>query len=144
VPDFLSCFMKYILKAIFDAICIDILRPLQIIRNELKCCEWWLVQCQSHRALTAEWRRVPLHLTNQYFLGFLSVDVHMKQKWMLLDIKKDVMYSKVMSSYNYIHIVGDDWWPQWVWVGECFFWYRLTWVVPDKIQRAVKWLCVCV
>jgi len=19
------------------------------------------------------------------------------------------------------------------------FWYRLTWVVPDKIQRAVKW-----
>jgi len=29
-------------------------------------------------------------------------------------------------------------------VGECFFWYRLTRVVPDKIQRAVKQLCVCV
>jgi len=29
-------------------------------------------------------------------------------------------------------------------VGECFFWYRLTPFVPDKIQRAVKWLCVCV
>ena len=29
-------------------------------------------------------------------------------------------------------------------MGECFFWYRLTRVVPDKIQRAVKWLCVCV
>jgi len=27
---------------------------------------------------------------------------------------------------------------------ECFFWYRLTHVIPDKIQRAVKWLCVCV
>jgi len=27
---------------------------------------------------------------------------------------------------------------------ECFFWYRLTRVVPDKIHRAVKWLCcVC-
>jgi len=38
----------------------------------------------------------------------------------------------------------DDWWPWWVWVGECFFWYRLTRVVPDKIQRAVKRLCVCV
>jgi len=38
----------------------------------------------------------------------------------------------------------DDWWPRWVWVGECFFWYRLTQVVPDKIHRAVKWLCVCV
>jgi len=29
-------------------------------------------------------------------------------------------------------------------VGECFFWYRLTRVVPDKFQRAVKQLCVCV
>ena len=30
-------------------------------------------------------------------------------------------------------------------VGECFFWYRLTRVFPDKFQRAVKRLCcVCV
>jgi len=29
-------------------------------------------------------------------------------------------------------------------VDECFFWYQLTQVVPDKIQGAVKWLCVCV
>ena len=29
-------------------------------------------------------------------------------------------------------------------MGECFFWYRLTWVVPDKIQRAVKRLCVVI
>jgi len=29
-------------------------------------------------------------------------------------------------------------------VGECFFWYRLTWVVPDKFHRAVKRLCACV
>jgi len=28
--------------------------------------------------------------------------------------------------------------------GEYFFWYWLTWVVPYKIHRAVKWLCVCV
>ena len=28
--------------------------------------------------------------------------------------------------------------------GECFFWYRLTRVVPDKFHRAVKRLCVCV
>jgi len=27
---------------------------------------------------------------------------------------------------------------------KCTFWYRLTWVVADKVQRAVKWLCVCV
>jgi len=37
-----------------------------------------------------------------------------------------------------------NWLPRWVWVGECFFWYRLTQVVLDKIQRAIKWLCVCV
>jgi len=29
-------------------------------------------------------------------------------------------------------------------VGECFFWYRLTRAVPDKIHRALKRLCVCV
>ena len=29
-------------------------------------------------------------------------------------------------------------------VGECFFWYRLNRVVPDKFHRAVKRLCVCV
>jgi len=28
-------------------------------------------------------------------------------------------------------------------VSECFFWYRLTRVVPDKFHRAVKQLCVC-
>jgi len=28
--------------------------------------------------------------------------------------------------------------------GECFFWYRLTRVVPDKFHRAVKRLCMCV
>ena len=26
-------------------------------------------------------------------------------------------------------------------VGECFFWYRLTRVVPDNFHRAVKRLC---
>ena len=26
-------------------------------------------------------------------------------------------------------------------VGECFFWYRLTRVFPDKFHRAVKRLC---
>ena len=30
-----------------------------------------------------------------------------------------------------------------MWVGECFFWYQLTRVVPDKFHRAVKRLCVC-
>jgi len=29
-------------------------------------------------------------------------------------------------------------------IAKCTFWYQLTRVVPDKVQRAVKWLCVCV
>ena len=29
-------------------------------------------------------------------------------------------------------------------VAKCTFWYQLTRVVPDKVQRAVKWLCVFV
>jgi len=24
------------------------------------------------------------------------------------------------------------------------FWYRLTRVIPDKVQRAIEWMCVCV
>jgi len=28
-------------------------------------------------------------------------------------------------------------------MAKCTFWYRLTQVVPDQVQRAVKWLCVC-
>ena len=27
-------------------------------------------------------------------------------------------------------------------MAKCTFWYRLTRVVPDKVQRAVKWLCL--
>ena len=27
---------------------------------------------------------------------------------------------------------------------KCTFWYQLARIVPDKVQRAVKWLCVCV
>jgi len=29
-------------------------------------------------------------------------------------------------------------------IGECFFWYWLTRVFPNKINRALKRLCVCV
>jgi len=50
---------------------------------------------------------------------------------------------KGMSSYALDLVVCEK--PSsscsWVWVGECFFWYRLTWVVPDKEPLNV---CVCV
>ena len=31
-------------------------------------------------------------------------------------------------------------WPGLVWAGECFFWYRPTWVVPDK--RPLNGCCI--
>jgi len=37
-------------------------------------------------------------------------------------------------------LIKIGWWPGW-WVGECFFWYRLTRVVPDKGHKTVV---VCV
>ena len=38
-------------------------------------------------------------------------------------------------------MIKDVRWSGWVWVGECFFWYRPTQVVPD--QRPLNG-CVCV
>ena len=39
--------------------------------------------------------------------------------------------------------MNDVWWSGWVWVGECFFWYRPTRVVSDK-GPPLKRLYVCV
>jgi len=44
-----------------------------------------------------------------------------------------------VSAFVYVHcapIKSRRW-------GECFFWYWLTRVVPDKFHTAVKRLCVC-
>jgi len=49
-----------------------------------------------------------------------------------------------MDCSRWMKQLRDNWWPRYVLVGECFFWYQLTRVVPDKILRAVKWLCVYV
>jgi len=54
-----------------------------------------------------------------------------------------VVFKSTLNYYYYNHFTA-----LWIlsvttWVGECFFWCRLTRVVPDKIHRAVKLLCVC-
>jgi len=36
------------------------------------------------------------------------------------------------GSSRWKKMIKDDWWSGWVWMGECFFWYQLTWVVPTK------------
>jgi len=40
-------------------------------------------------------------------------------------------------------LINDVWWTGWVWVGECFFCYRPTRVVPDK-RPLNSCVCVCV
>ena len=44
-----------------------------------------------------------------------------------------------MDRCKWRKMIKDVRWSGWVWVGECFFWYRPTRVVPDK-----KGVCVCV
>jgi len=71
-----------------------------------------------------------------------------KKTWTEI-VQKDCQAHKLNSKDAMDHSrwrkqIIDDWWLGSVWVDECFIWYRLTQLVPDKIQRAVKWLCVCV
>ena len=37
-----------------------------------------------------------------------------------------------MDRSKWRKMIKDVQWSGWVWAGECFFWYRPTWVVPDK------------
>ena len=46
-----------------------------------------------------------------------------------------------MDRCKWRKMIKDVRWSGWVWVGECFFWYRPTRVVPDK--RPLNG-CVCV
>ena len=46
-----------------------------------------------------------------------------------------------MDRCKWRKMIKDAWWSGWVWVGECFFWYRPTRVVPD--QRPLNGRCCC-
>ena len=48
-----------------------------------------------------------------------------------------------INHWKWRKMIKDVRWWGWVWVGECFFWYRPTRVVPD--QRPLNGcVCVCV
>ena len=46
-----------------------------------------------------------------------------------------------MDRCNWRKVIKEARWSGWVWVGECFFWYRPTRVVPD--QRPLNGRCCC-
>jgi len=71
-----------------------------------------------------------------------------KKTWREI-VEKDCQAHRLNREYamdriRWMKQITSNWWPRWVWVGECFFWYWLTRVVPDRIHRVIKWLCVCV
>ena len=57
---------------------------------------------------------------------------------------KHVKWNKdAVDSSKWRKFIKDVRWSGWVWVGECFFWYRPTRVVPE--QRPLNGcVCVCV
>ena len=46
-----------------------------------------------------------------------------------------------MDRCKWTKVIKEARWSGWVWVGECFFWYRPTRVVPD--QRPLNCRCCC-
>ena len=48
---------------------------------------------------------------------------------------------EAMDRCKWRKVIKEARWSRWVWVGECFFWYRPTRVVPD--QRPLNGRCCC-
>ena len=60
-------------------------------------------------------------------------------------VREDCQARKMnrQDRWKWRKMVKDIRWSEWVWVGECFFWYRPTRLVPD--QRPLNGcMCVCV
>ena len=78
---------------------------------------------------------------SQFFLSFV-----LERTWREI-MEKDCQACKLnkenaMDRSRWRKLIKDVWWSGWVWVGECFFWYRPTWVVPDK-KPLNSCVCVC-
>ena len=58
-------------------------------------------------------------------------------------ISYDLSQDCAMDRCKWRKMIKDVWWSGWVWVGECFFWYRPARVVPDK-RPLNGCVCVCV
>jgi len=50
-----------------------------------------------------------------------------------------------MDHSRWMKLIKDVWWSGWMWVGECFCWYRPTRVVPDlqAVKRLYVGVCYC-
>ena len=48
-----------------------------------------------------------------------------------------------MDRCKWRKVIKEAWWSGWVWVGECFFWYRPTRIVPDQRPLIGRCCCCC-
>jgi len=70
------------------------------------------VSCIPKKPFWHEWRKKP------------------KENWLTEDVPLWLCFFTLKK------LIKIGWWSGW-WVGECFFWYRLTWVIPDKGPKMV-------
>ena len=104
--------------------CIGIGRKWRTRSNTIAC-----VSVCSHDEICM------LHISTQPRIG--GIHAHASRVEIFL---QDVSVAIVFI--NSLALIKDVQWSGWVWMGECFFWYQPTQVVP--VQRLFKWLCVCV
>jgi len=102
----------------------DYMGPWVLLERNLYCCMSFYF---SHRG------SVVSEINGQYWY----VTIH----WLIYVF---VCYYTVTTISRWRKLIKDVWWSGWVWVGECFFWYWHTCVVPDKgpLIGCVR-VCVC-
>jgi len=80
------------------------------------------------------WNSLPLSLRTCMYDCFM---------WRETTLVFTIRLENATDHSSWTKLTKDVWWSGWVWVGECFFWYRPTRVVPDK-QLLNGCVCVCV
>jgi len=59
------------------------------------------------------------------------------------DCRARILNKDALDRSRWWKLIKDVWWPGWVWMSECFFWYWPTRVVSDK-RPLNGCVCVCV
>jgi len=77
----------------------------------------------------------------EYEVGGSRTWARPKRTWTEV-VEKDCQVCKLnkedaMDRSRWRKLIKDVWWSGWVWVGECFFWYQPTQVVP--LGAGVLW-----
>ena len=89
------------------------------------------------------WKMSPLHqrcCNAVYWYIYLFCCIFLNPRKLNKASKLNI--EDAMDRCKWRKVIKDVRWSGWVWVGECFFWYRPTRVVPDKRLLNSCVLCV--